>query len=284
MDIAIVTDVEHLTGTENDGLLVPALAARGLSARTVAWDDAAMDWSRPRLAVIRATWDYHLRRDAFMAWAERTSALTSLWNPIATLRWNTHKGYLRDLAVRGVRTVPTVWLSQGEEADLGNILAREEWSAVVVKPAISASAYATKLVTREQLAAGQAHLNDLLAERDVMVQPYLDSVMTTRERSLVYIDGRLTHSILRAPALVHGTTEAWTRNKLAANDPEEDAFARHALARVEERPLYARVDLVRDDGGHICLMELELVEPSLCLDLAPQAATEALADALAARL
>ena len=283
MDIAIVTDVEHLTGTENDRLLVPALAARGLIARTVAWDDATMDWSAPRLSVIRATWDYHLRREEFMLWAERVSALTSLWNPIATLRWNTHKRYLRDLAACGVRAVPTVWLSRGEEADLAGLFAREGWSAAVVKPAISASAYATRMVTRERLAAGQTHLDELLTDRDVMVQPYLASVMTTRERSLVYIDGQLAHTFLRAPALVHGTTEAWNRNTLATRDPEEDAFARHALSCLEERPLYARVDLVRDDADRLCLMELELVEPSLCLELAPQSA-ETLAGAIAGRL
>lgn len=283
MDIAIVTDVEHLTGTENDRLLVPALEARGLSARTVAWDDAAMDWSLPRLSVIRATWDYHLRRDEFMVWAEGASALTSLWNPIATLRWNTHKSYLRDLAARGVRTVPTVWLAQGEHADLAEVVEREGWRAAVVKPAVSASAYATRMVPRERLAAGQAHLDELLAGRDMMVQPYLASVVTTRERSLVYLDGELTHTFLRAPALVHGTTEAWNRNVLAANDPEEDAFARHALSCLKQPPLYARVDLVYDDDGALRLMELELVEPSLGLELAPRAA-ERLADAIVARL
>lgn len=284
MDIAIVTDVEHLTGTENDRLLVPALEARGLRARLVAWDDAAMDWSLPRVSVIRATWDYHLRRDEFMAWVERVNALTDLWNPIATVRWNTHKRYLRDLAERSVRVVPTVWLSRGEEPDLAEIMEREGWSAAVVKPAVSASAYATRLITRERLASGQAHLDDLLAGRDMMVQPYLHSVMTTRERSLVYVDGKLTHTFLRAPALVHGTTEAWNRNELAEDDPGEDTFARRALSCLEQRPLYARVDLVRDDDGQLCLMELELVEPSLGLELAPQAATEALADAIAARL
>jgi hypothetical protein len=34
--------------------------------------------------------------------------------------------------------------------------------------------------------------------------------------------------------------------------------------------LYARVDLVRDEAGRPLLMELELVEPSLFLALAPE--------------
>ena len=282
MDIAIVVDSAHIVGTENDLLLAPALAARGLSAQLVAWDDATMDWSLPRLSVIRATWDYHLRREEFLRWVERVSGLCPLWNPQVLLRWNSHKRYLRDLSERGVRVVPTVWLPRGVDADLTSLLARERWSAAVIKPAVSASAYATIMVTPRTLAAGQAHLEELLDSRDMMIQPYLSSVMTTRERSLVYIDGHLTHTILRAPALARGA-DASNRNALIANDPEEDAFAAHALECMGERALYARVDLVRDDEGALCLMELELVEPSLGLDLAPWAA-ERFAGAIAARL
>lgn len=282
MDIALVVDAEHLTTSENARLLAPALVARGLDARLIAWDDAAMDWSLPRVSVIRATWDYHLRREEFLRWAERASALTALWNPLALLRWNTHKSYLRDLRERGVRIVPTVWLPRGAEADLPGLLAREGWSAAVVKPAVSASAFATMLVTPETLAAGQAHLTESLSSRDMMVQPYLSAVVTEGERSLVYIDGQLTHTVRRAPAL-SAVADEWNWDRLVANDPAEDAFASAVLERVGQRVLYARVDLVRDDAGNLCLMELELVEPSLGLDLAPSAA-ERFAEAIAARL
>jgi hypothetical protein len=44
-------------------------------------------------------------------------------------------------------------------------------------------------------------------------------------------------------------------------------------------PLYARVDLVRDDRGRSCVLELELVEPSLFL---PQATPDALHNLVAA--
>lgn len=45
-------------------------------------------------------------------------------------------------------------------------------------------------------------------------------------------------------------------------------------------PLYARVDLVRDDDGRPCVLELELVEPSLFLPQAPLEATARLASCL----
>ncbi len=44
-------------------------------------------------------------------------------------------------------------------------------------------------------------------------------------------------------------------------------------AVLEEPPLYARIDLVRDATGNTLLMELELIEPSLYFDQCPEAAT-----------
>jgi hypothetical protein len=196
------------------------------------------------------------------------------------VRWNTHKNYLRDLEQQGVAIVPTVWASPGTSLDLAALLAERGWTQAVVKPAVSASAYATRLVTSATVAEGQAHLDHLLAERDMMIQPFLTSVTTTGERSLVYFDGVLSHTILRSPALGKGNIGG---KGLIPNDAKEAAFAEHVIRAVNGETLYARVDIARDDAGDLRLMELELVEPWLGLDLAPDAATR-FAAAIARRL
>ena len=213
----MVADAKHCDEARNPEFLAlkPELAAYGLSAALVAWDDPVVDWSAFRLCVIRATWDYHLRLPEFLAWAERVAAQTALWNPLDLVRWNTHKGYLRDLERQGVAIVPTVWAPRGTSLDLAALLAERGWTRAVVKPAVSASAYATRLVTSATLAEGQAHLDALLAERDMMIQPFLTSVTTTGERSLVYFDGVLSHTFLRSPALGKGGA---TDAGLIAND------------------------------------------------------------------
>jgi hypothetical protein len=268
--VALVTDTNHRDEANNAEFLAlkPELAARGLSADLVAWDDPAVDWSAFRLCVIRATWDYHLRLREFLAWAERVAAQTALWNPLNLVRWNTHKGYLRDLEAQGVAIAPTVWAPRGTPLDLGALLARRGWTQAVVKPAVSASAYATRLVTSETIGEGQTLLDTLLAERDMMIQPFLTSVTTTGERSLVYFDGALSHTFLRSSALGKGNAGG---KGLIANDAEEAAFAGRVMRAVNGETLYARVDITRDDAGDLCLMELELVEPWLGLDLAPEA-------------
>jgi hypothetical protein len=269
-DVALVADADHCDEAHNSEFraLKPELAAHGLSAALVAWDDPAVDWSAFRLCVIRATWDYHLRLPEFLAWAERVAAQTALWNPLILVRWNTHKSYLRDLERQGVAIVPTVWAPRGTGLDLPALLDKRGWTQVVIKPAISASAYATRLVTSDTITEGQAHLDALLVERDMMIQPFLTSVTTAGERSLVYFDGALSHTFLRSPALGKSNT---AETGLIPNDVEEAAFAWRVMQAVSGETLYARVDIARDDAGDLRLMELELVEPWLGLDLAPEA-------------
>ena len=281
-DSALVADAEHRDEASNSEFLAlkPALAAQGFSSALVAWDDPAVDWSSFRLCVIRATWDYHLRLPEFLAWAERIAAQMALWNPLDLVRWNTHKSYLRDLEAQGVAIVPTVWAPRGTNLDLAALMSDRGWTRAVIKPAISASAYATNLVTSETIAEGQAHLDALLAERDMMIQPFLASVTTTGERSLVYFDGILSHTILRSPALGEDTDE---KARLIPNDAEEATFADRVMQAVSGETLYARVDIARDDAGNLRLMELELVEPWLGLELAPDAAVR-FAAAIARRM
>jgi hypothetical protein len=282
IDVGLVTYDGVPDGSRDDQLLVPALAAHGLQARFVVWDDPGVNWAEPAVCVVRSTWDYLHRRAAFVAWAEQVDGQTDLWNPAPLLRWNTHKHYLADLAARGVPIVPTVWLDRGTTADLARIMAGHGWLRAVVKPAVSADSYGTSIVTGAARAEDQARLDALLRERDLMVQPFLASVQTYGERSLMFIAGELTHAVRRAPP-----QDADDRNDAECPPvvpaPDEIALARAVLAAAGVPTLYARVDLLRDDTGAPCLLELELVEPSLFLRQAPQA-VDRLAEAIAARV
>jgi hypothetical protein len=282
IDVGLVTYDALPGGSSDDQLLVPALAAHGLQAGFVVWDDPAVDWAAPAVCVVRSTWDYFHRRAAFVAWAEQVAEQTDLWNPAPLLRWNTHKHYLADLAARGVPCVPTVWLTAGTTADLARILRERGWRQAVLKPAVSADSYGTSIVTGSALAADQARLAALLRERDMMVQPFLESVGGYGERSLMFIAGAFTHAVRRAAPQGYGDGDD------AACPPvvptaDEIALAGAALDAVGAPPLYARVDLLRDDTGAPALLELELVEPSLFLRQSPPA-VDRLAGAIAARV
>lgn len=279
-EIALVTYKNLPNLDVDDALLIPALAERGLQARPVVWDDPSIDWSQFRIAVIRSTWDYHHQRAAFLDWAERVAGCCALWNPLELLRWNTHKFYLRDLEEHGIPVVPTIWLEQGTHADLSELMKQHAWQKVVIKPAVSASAYGTILITRENIEHGQAHLDRFLVDHDMLLQPFLSTVTTSHERSLIFIDGQPTHAIERMPAL---DLEPVGRDRLLTPPEEEWQFARQILHVLPVTPLYARVDLIHDEAGGLRLMELELVEPGLWLSLAP-ATVQAFADVIARKV
>ncbi len=219
--------------------------------------------------MIRSTWNYVRNYDRFLAWVDSCAASTRLWNPAAIVRWNSHKRYLLELGQAGLPVVPTRLVPAGSSAELMHLAGG--WDEVVVKPAVSAGSFGTRRIARADFATvGQAHLDQLLGgAHDVLVQPFLSSVESYGERALVWIDGALTHAVRKTPRFAGEAQRISEAVPIAA---DEAALAESILAAVVRQPLlYARVDLARDESGRPCVMELELIEPSLFLDRSPAA-------------
>lgn len=264
-------------------LLTEELLRRGLNPLLLAWDDPEAPWDEEAPTLLRSTWNYYHRPEEFLRWAERVSLRGPLWNPLPVVRWNLHKRYLLDLAARGVPVTPTVCLLQGADLLLGDLMRERGWEEVVIKPAVSAASFRTRRFTRATLEEGEAHLASLLKERDTLVQQYLPSVEEYGERSLVFIEGAITHAIRKAPRLVGQEESVQGPVPIAA---EERALAEAALRAVEAPEgalLYARCDMARDLFGAPVIMELELMEPSLFF-LQGEEALRRMGDAVHARV
>jgi glutathione synthase/RimK-type ligase-like ATP-grasp enzyme len=256
----------------DEALLVAALATAGVEATLLPWDGPAPA-APADLCVVRSTWNYHQRRDDFLAWAAALAAHTPLANPLPVLRWSTDKAYLGDLAAAGVPVVPTAYVDRARPRGLAAVCAEHGWGEVVVKPRVSAGSFATRRFAPAAAAAGEAFLAAQLRERDMMVQPYFPSVEGYGERALVCIAGAVTHAVRKAPRLA-GEDESVSAAVPVAAD--EGAVATAALAAAAAATgggdlLYGRVDLARDAAGAPRVMELELVEPSLFLAQHPPA-------------
>jgi hypothetical protein len=269
MDVTLVSCVDLPEPDPDAAPLAAALAAAGIEAQVLGWDDPGAEWSGARLTVFRSSWNYPQHRDAFLDWAERVTAVSELWNPLPVVRWNSHKRYLLDLAERGVPVTPTLLLEKGAAASLDALLCEQGWDEAVVKPAVSAASFKTLHVTPDRRAEGQAHLNELLAERDVLVQQYLPAVQDHGERALVSIEGELTHAVRKSPRW-EGEDESVSAGAMPISDAEA-ALARRALAAVDGGLLYARIDMAPGPDGEPVVMELELVEPSLFFPQGPRA-------------
>ncbi|TDB75413.1 hypothetical protein E1165_11080 [Micromonospora sp. KC723] len=289
--VALVT-CDRLTDLDPDDRLVLApLAGRGVRVDPAVWDDPDVDWPAYDLVVLRSPWDYALRRDEFVAWADTVPQLV---NPADVVRWNTDKRYLGELAAAGVPTVPTSWVDPG--ADWTPPAGPGQY---VVKPAVSAGSQDTGRYDpadpqHRELAV--AHVRRLSAAgRVAMVQPYLDAVDTAGETALLFLAGpdglTLSHAIRKGPMLDGpdlGVEGLYRPEDITARSatPDQLAVAEQVLAAVPggtQRLLYARVDLIPGADGRPVLVELELTEPSLFVGYA-DGAPDRLADAIVTHL
>jgi glutathione synthase/RimK-type ligase-like ATP-grasp enzyme len=275
VDLALVTGTAGPSFMHDlDANLVSALEQRGARVHAPRWNDPEVDWSRFDLAVVRTTWDYPDDRDAFVAWAAEAGEVTALWNPADVLRWNTHKSYLLELEDRGAPVVPTAWLAQGDRVDLAELLASRGWSRAVVKPAVGAGSVGLVRVEPQALEEGQRALDALLADGDAMVQPYLSSIETAGELSVIVLDGEVSHAVRKVPQAgdFRIQEEFGGQAHAVPVDRETRQLAAWAVEAAGAQLLYARVDLLEDEVGSPQLAELEATEPDLFFDAVPEAA------------
>lgn len=224
----------------------------------IAWDASDANWSSYDAAVIGTTWDYCDRCDEFLATLGEINKATPVFNPPELVAWNSHKNYLRNLQQLGLQIIPTRWLDQPHKAiDWPEMFEHFAVDKLVVKRQIGANAEGQFLLDKGAIAPELTH--------PAMVQPFLTTVVDEGEYSFIFIDGELSHALIKRPIAgdyriqsSYGGTESAT-----TPSPNDVLSARMVLEVLDELPLYARVDMLRDDNGNLSLMELELIEPFL---------------------
>lgn len=236
------------------------------------------------MCVLRSTWDYHRRWSDFFEWIESAASVTAIRNDLPLVRWNAHKSYIRALEAAGVRVVPTIWVARATPPILQHLRGSRGWRELVLKPARGAAAHDVVRVdyARGAFNDGQMLLERLAANGDVLIQPYLRSVREYGERALMFLNGRYSHAVVKKPFDTMLAIDGDESTLVEATEDEIETAAA-ALAAVPGRPLYARIDLLRDDEHRACVSELELIEPALYLGVYPRARLT-LADAIETEL
>ncbi len=239
--------------------LKTALAMAEVEVVTAPW--TAPVGQEAKLVLPLLAWGYHEDTER---WFERIAALGDrLVNPPEVLRWNTRKTYLLELEAAGVAVVPTRHFARLAPGDVAGLLADFGTEALVIKPVTSASSIGVQVVrSGEDLGA---------ARQDVLAQPFLESIKSEGEISLLYVEGRFSHAVRKAPKAGEYRVQVQFGGSSTLCEPEAEALAvaETALAQSPAPVLYARVDVVRRADGRWAVMELELIEPDLFLELAP---------------
>jgi len=282
--IALVTAEEFPELEPDSRLLLPALAEKGIDATPAVWTDPAVDWASFDAIVVRSPWDYFMRAAEWAAWLETIDTIgLPMFNPNKVIRWNSHKSYLQQLAQGGVPVVDTVMTTGDGRVDLSDVLAGAGWDDAIVKPAIDGGAM--RLFRVRDVEDPQARFDALVAEGDVLVQPFLPSVPEQGELSLVYFGGELSHTVRKKAKPGDIRVQPVWGGSYELEGPTSEALyvADKTFDAIKEDLLYARVDLVRGLDDKLQLIELEVIEPLLFLELEPQGPAR-FADALKERL
>lgn len=294
--IAFATCSPRQAMWEDDLPAAELLAEAGIEVEFIAWDDAETDWTTFDRVIVRSAWDYGLRLEKFLSWADEVGT-GRLRNGPEIVRWNSDKRYLAELDGGGLPVPPTLLVAPGGRVP-------ELDGEVVIKPITGAGARDTGRFANDSAAAGLALLERFAARDEIaMLQPYLPEIEVNGETAVVLFGGRVAYTLRKraflppgavAPADETGVAEAMRDEDLVSLSqaaPAELELAEKTIAWIAARfgqmPLFARVDMVMTDSGQPVLMEVELIEPCLYLGKAASLETpgaEAFAAAVIAEL
>ncbi|MEG2942165.1 MAG: hypothetical protein RR969_11385 [Thermomonas sp.] len=273
-EIAILTpdpaDVSHTTlWPKVLARLQRALDHAGISVVPTPWtahvDDASGLRGFARVLPL-LTWGYHFDHARWLracaTWQREGIVLA---NPAGVLAWNSDKRYLAELAARGIAIPATTFTDALRQEVIERMFDDTGADELIVKPAISGGAWKTVRVRR----------GDVIDDVDgttMLVQPYLPTIESEGETSLLYFGGVLSHVVNKRP--VPGefrVQEEFGGVYRVIEEPHAGAIAlaEQVLAAIDAPLLYARIDMVPDAEGRWLLMEAELIEPDFYLGSDP---------------
>lgn len=255
--------------------LQSALAEEGMATTPVPWTAHAEDPApllRHACVLPLLAWGYHKQQARWLraceAWRQAGVAMA---NPAGVLAWNSDKRYLATLADRGVAVPATQWTSMPTRERLERAFAETGAEALIVKPSVSGGAWKTLRVHRDDPL--DAVIADAAPGIEMLIQPYLPTIASEGETSLLFFGGRLSHAVNKRPVAGDFRVQEQFGGQyrvLAAPPAGALALAEQTLAAVGQPLLYARIDMVPDADGRWLLMEAELIEPDFYLGADPR--------------
>jgi len=229
-----------------------------------------IDWRAPLgelaafdAAILGTPWDYTEAKDEFI---ERLEALEAagvqVCNPVAVVRWNADKLYLRELAERGAVTIPTLWPEAATASDIAAAFDQFGTDRVVVKRRVGAGA-----IGQDSFRRGEVVPEGWRMDQPAMIQPFLTAIQSEGEYSFIFVGGAFSHALVKRAQdgdyriqSLYGGTET-KLDPAPADRAAAEAFM--ALLPFASAPLYARIDMVRLEDGRLAVIEAELIEPYL---------------------
>jgi len=259
--------------SQSDTILANALRARGHHVEPAPWQDDSTRLQNADLILLRSNWDYHYDVAGFTAWLDQVEAAAlPIYNPVALVRWNLHKGYLFDLQAWGIPIPRTAVLHVGDDPE--PLFVQAGWTEAVIKPLTGASSHLVERVAHTQLATWSQQIRSQRADSAWLIQEFRPEIQQTGEWSLVFLAGHFSHAVVKQPSAGEFQIKSQYTDQIKRMTPPSEllAQAQQVIAALPHAPLYARVDGICGEGGDFLVLELELNEPGLYFTFAPEQA------------
>ena len=268
--VGIVSCDKWIDKLEEDNNLKNALINLGIDAKIISWQQPLEE--KYDLLVLKSVWGYQNYYKEFKNWLLYVKNNNiPLANGVDMVLNNIMKDIqFNILEKNNVDFIDTIFLDRFKLLNR-NILEMLNDKSYVFKPTISGSGENTYLVTnsndksipntiqKEDIVKIYNKMLDGNSDCKIMIQPFISEI-NNGEYSCIFIDGELTHTMLRFPNIFHKK-----RRPYLVDDVPDSIIQ---LARVVERIkdfnnyLYMRVDMVLVNGK-AKIMEVELTDPDL---------------------
>ena len=184
------------------------------------------------------------------------------------------------MAAAGVTIPKTVFVEKRTETSLARTCneAKEKYhiksDSLVLKPCVSGAARHTYKFDFSETTHYETIFKELLVSEAMMLQEFQHNIVEEGEISMMVFNGDFTHAVLKVAKQGDFRVQDDFGGSVHDFKPSEKEieFAEKVVNAVPELPIYARVDIFKDNDGNWALAELEIFEPELWFRRNPQAA------------
>ncbi|UQD57480.1 RimK family alpha-L-glutamate ligase [Flavobacterium sp. K5-23] len=268
MKIGILTCDKLPELLASEQVLIPALSKHNIDAKPVIWNDPNIDWSAFDYLIFRNTWDYFEKETEFNLWLDHIEKLgIKTLNPIAIIRQNKHKFYLREMEKQGVLILPTVFIDKTNALNLKELIP-PHWKKAVIKPAFSAGSYLTEVFDIDAIDQINTQYLNIAQKKELLLQEFMPEIQTLGETSFIFFNKKFSHAVNKKPADGDFRIQSQFGGQYALIEPSLELIekAQNIVNTFQGDLLYARVDgIVIENELH--LMEVECIEPDLYFEL-----------------
>jgi glutathione synthase/RimK-type ligase-like ATP-grasp enzyme len=268
MKIALLTCEKLPDLTPQDRPLIAQLARHDITATAVIWDDPSINWNDFDYLVFRNTWDYFEKETEFNLWLDQIEKLgIKTLNPIAIIKQNKHKFYLREMEQQGIKILPTLFIDKTTNLNLKELMP-SHWKKAVLKPAFSAGSYLTEVFEATDIEKINTQYKTIASEKDLLLQQFMPEIQTVGETSFIFFNKKFSHAVNKKPVPGDFRIQVQFGGIYRLTHPNDEliAKAQKIVDTFTGKLLYARVDgIVIDNELH--LMEVECIEPDLYFNL-----------------